>query len=134
MLSNNTASSKPSMSSTQFLLSSFRYRVLALFDLQFILVTGKNRNNHSLTFGELINLADEHAKDYQALSEIWGDDNPILQPVKSALAYINLIESDIINRTIIRSDLVSEFAKMHPESARDLAIKITKSMKIMGDI
>ncbi len=134
MLLNNATNVTPSMYAAQFLLSSFRYRVLALFDLQFILVTGKNRNNESLTFGELINLADEHLADYTALSEIWGEDNPILLPVRMALTHIQLIQIEIDNGRMDQCELVNDFAKEQPESVRNLAIAITKSLKIVGGL
>ncbi len=133
MSSNSTASLTPEMYAAKFMLSSFRHRVLSLFDLQFILVTGQNRNNESLTYGELVSLASEHAQDYHTLTEIWGATNPILTPVKIALSHIIFIDKQIAEGLLDPYELVSDFAKQQPKVVCALAIEITKSLKIVRD-
>ena len=123
----------PQIEISKRLLSGFRFRVLSLFDLQFILVTGVDRNELPVTFGELVNILDEYRMDFCALAEMWGLDNPLLVPVKIAIEKVEQFENEIKKGALDPKGTVNDLLKTNPDFIRFLAIEISKSLHLIGE-
>lgn len=103
-------------------------RIIPLFDLQFILVLGRNRDGELITYGELVNMVHMYKQDYSALTGLWGGDNPMLKCLDTAICYINQFEKQIESGELDAGDLVIRFAKENEDEAAILIVQIIKSI------
>ncbi len=127
---NQSADVEPAFSCHAHLFTSLRHRVLNVLDLQFILVTGRDRNHCAITLGEIVNLQDLYRYDAEALLYLWGCHTQMLEPLKMAMDKVDQIDIDIQEHRRSPHDLVSDFATEQPEFVLTLGTKIVYAMKL----
>ncbi len=121
---------------TQMMIALLQSRVFSLFDLQFILVTGRNRSNEQVSVQELVDNLPSYQEDYATIVEFLGDENTVMQPVGLAIAQTWLFKAEIEAGKIDPSMTLEEFSQneVNRSFVLFLAMQITESVSYFGKL
>ena len=111
---NHAANDGATFKSSSYKFSSIRHRVLGVIDVPFILITGRDRFNRLITYGELAYSADLYANDLEYLKNHWGNASQAFKPFDYAMLKLEEILNDIENGRIKENDLVENLAYQQP--------------------
>ncbi len=120
---------------TRLLMEMVRHKIFSLFDVQFILVTGRNREGESVTFDFLLRNLETYKSDFNVLASVWGSDHPLLKPIAMAITQICLFKSDVQAGKLLPHRNVSEFScnVENRSFVMTLVMAITKALGSTGE-
>ncbi len=121
--------------STRLLMEMVRHKIFSLFDIQFILVTGRNREGDNVTYDFLLRNLSTYKEDFNALAECWGRDHPVLKPVAMAIVQIDVFNHNAKLGRLLPHRNVSDFCcdATNQSFVLTLAMEIAKSLGVEGN-